>query len=250
MPDPEKTYAAVSGGVALLAAVLIFVPGWAGIDGMDGGYALSFISLWVAISAAVVAAYFALRAARLRRLLDGQGLLARWSYSPVEWQAYAGAEQREQLAENRGLWLFMAGMCLFLGAAFWLIDPEAGLFVLLVMLALTALLAAAAFGLPRLRRQRRLRQQDSQAEAWLGATGVYFDGAFFPWDLWESRLLKVDLQQAASSAPAFLRFHLLHVISFGIQNQVLLVPVPTGRLAEAQALLEQFKTTSRRSSRS
>lgn len=246
MPNPEKLYAAITTGIAFLAAVLIFLPGWIGIDGMDGGYALSFISTWIALSAALVAWYFWWRASQLDRLIAGETALAHWQYTPAEWQAFTGTELIEQTRENRGLWFFMAGMCLLLGALFWLFDREAGLFVLLVMAGVTVVLAAAAFGLPRLRYTRR---QSRPGEAWLSPSAVYFDGVFVPWNLWESRLDKVDWQEATGTAPACLRFHLVHIVSIGIQVQTLRVPVPHGRTEEARALLDRFITKSSRNPR-
>ena len=196
MHNNEKIYSLVMSGIAALAAGLAFLPGLIGMDGMDGGYALSFISSWVSLSAALVALYLWKRSVQLDRLLSGQGLLAHWTYTPAEWQAFAEAEKDTQLRENRGLWILMAGMCTFLGVVFWLFDREAGSFVLLVMVGVTLLLAAIAFGLPALRRQRREDRQPG--EAWLAHNAVYFDGVFVPWDIWESRLQRVDWKEAAA----------------------------------------------------
>jgi len=242
MPNPEKSYALAACGITLLAAGLIFLPGWIGMDGMNGGYALSFVSLWIAISAAVITLFFWRRAAALDRLLQGQQVLAHWTYSPAEWQAYAGAELNEQIRENWALWLLMAGMCLFLGVFFWILDREAGLFVLAVMVGLTLVLAAAAFGMPRLRRRRR---DGRTGEAWIGPRGVFFDGVFTPFDSWLSELQKVDWQPASGNRIACLRFHMIYLTRTAIQAQILRVPVPFGRIEEARAILESFEPQSR-----
>ena len=71
MPNPEKTYARVSAGVAVLAFGLIFLPGLIELDGMRGGYALSFVALVIAVSAAVLTWFFWGRATMLDRLLAG-----------------------------------------------------------------------------------------------------------------------------------------------------------------------------------
>jgi len=241
MPNPEKNYAAIAIGIALVAILLIFLPGWIGMDGMDGGYALSFIAVWLAISAALIAWYFWGRAAQIERLLNGQELLAHWTYTPCEWQAYANAEQEEQIQENRILWYFMAGMCILMGTVFWLIDREAGLFVLLFMLALTGLLAIVAFGLPRLRRQR---QAGKTGEAWLAPTAVLFDSVFYPVKSRMMWLDKVEFQDASGAAPACLRFYISHFVRSGIQNRILRVPVPSGHRDEALALVAQYNTDS------
>lgn len=241
MPNPEKNYTVIAIGIALVAIVLIFLPGWIGMDGMDGGYALSLIALWLALSAAVVAWYFWGRAAQIERMLAGQELLAHWTYTPSEWQAYADAEQDEQIQENRSMWLFMAVMCVLVGVVFWLIDREAGFYVLLFMLALTLLLGVVAFGLPRLRRQR---QAGKTGAAWFAPTAVFFDGVFYPV---KSRLMwlnGVDFQEASGNSPANLSFQITHFVKSGVQNRTLRIPVPSGHRDEAVALVAQYNTDS------
>lgn len=245
-PNPEKLYAIISTGIALLAAVLIFLPGWTGMDGMNGGYALSFIAIWLAISAALVAWYFWGRAAQLERMLKGQELLAHWTYSHSEWQAYANVEEQEQIQENRGMWYFMAGMCILTGGVFYLIDREAGLVVLLVMLALTFLLAIVAFGLPRLRRNR---QVGKTGETWFAPSAIWFDGVFYPV---KSRLMwldRVEWQEADGSRPASLHFYITHFVRTGIQSRILRIPVPVDRRDEAQSLLEKYNAKPHKTSR-
>lgn len=243
MPNPEKPYAIGATGMAILAAGLIFLPGWVGMDGMNGGYAVSFIAIWLMLSAVLTAWFFWRRAAQIDRMLAGQEILAHWTYTPAEWLAYAGAELEEQLQENRALWYLMAGMSLVTGAAFWLFDREAGLYVFLLMVAMTLVLAVAAFGFPLLRRWRQGRRP---GEAWLAPTAVLFDGVFYPI---KSRLMWLDgveWQEAAGTAPACLCFHLTHFVRSGIQTRTLRVPVPNGRTDEALALLEKYEIKPRR----
>lgn len=239
MPNPEKNYAVIATGIALVAIVLIFLPGWIGMDGMDGGYALSFIAVWLAISAALIAWYFWGRATQIERMLNGQELLAHWTYTPAEWQAYADTEQEAQMQENRGMWFFMAGMCILMGFIFWLIDREAGLYVLLFMLVLTGLLAVVAFGLPRLRRQR---QAGKTGEVWLTSTAVFFDGVFYPLKSKLMWLKDVDWKEASGNTPACLHFRIAYYMRTGVQTKILRVPVPDDYRDKAPALLEQYKS--------
>jgi hypothetical protein len=239
MPNPEKNYTAIATGIVLVAMALIFLPGWIGMDGMDGGYALSFIAVWLAISAVLVAWYFWGRAAQIDRMLAGQGLLAHWTYTSAEWQTYADAEQQQQIEENRALWLLIAGMCVLMGVVFWLIDRQAGLFVLLFMLALTLLLAVVAFGLPRLRRQR---QAGKTGEAWLAPTAVFFDDVFYPLKSKLMWLKDVEWKEASGNTPACLHFRVAYFMRTGVQTKILRVPVPDGCRDEGLALLEQYKS--------
>ncbi len=177
MPNPEKKYALISLVVAAAAGILVFMPGWLGIDGMDGGYAFSFVAAWIAISGLFIAWFFWRRAARLDKLLNGQDLLAHWAYTPAEWQAYTSTELRQQIRDNTGLLTLMAVMCLVMGIFFWALDHEAGFYVFLAMFALIIILALAAFGIPQLTRMRRER---APGEAWISDRAVYFDGVFYP----------------------------------------------------------------------
>lgn len=242
MPNPEKKYAKIALIVTIAAVGLIFLPGLIGWDGMEGGFAVSFVGLWLALSGAIVTIFLRQRAARLERLLKKIDLLAHWTYTKDEWLAYSSAELGEQLQDNRALWLIIGGFSLVAVVVVWVADPEAGPTVAAIMLGVVLLLAAVAFGLPYLRRNRRRKQP---GEVWLASTAVYFDGVFYPWDTWESRLQQVELRPAEGAQPAELVFDFVYVISSGIQEQALRIPVPLGRLSEAQALLEHFKTTSK-----
>ncbi len=238
LPNPEKNYTKISILIAVIAAVFIFLPSWAGIDGMDGGFAISFTAVWITLSAAVVAWMFGRRAARLERLLQGMEVLAHWKYTPAEWRAFTGDDRSAQTQTNRNLWLLMSGLSLLIGLLFWLFDREAGLIVLLVMIGLIIFLALPAFGLPQLRYHR---QRNNPGEAWLSPTAIYFDGVFTPWGGFANRLEDVAWQDATAETPACLCFQLVHVVAAGTRHQTLRVPVPFDRIDEGRALLERFK---------
>jgi len=246
MPNPERRYALIALVVAAAAGILVFMPGWLGIDGMDGGYAISFVAAWIAISGLLIAWFFWRRAARLDELLNGQDLLVHWTYTPAEWQAYAGTELRQQIRDNTGLLILMAVMCLVMGIFFWAIDPEAGFFVFLSMVVLIIILAMAAFGIPHLTRKRRER---APGEAWISDKAVYFDGVYYPFRSGLMRLTGAAMKQAEASTPPQLCFDITHVAYTGIQSRELRVPVPAGHEAEAQEILQRMQPRSRRTGR-
>ena len=237
MPNPEKTYAKISMAVAVLAAGLVFLPGWLGMDGMKGGFALSFVFVFVAICGVVLALFFWGRAATLERIFRGQDLLAHWTYASTEWQFYAGAELKEQTQDNKSLWFLVAGMCLLVGGLFWIFDHEAGGIVFLVMVGTSLLLAVVALGVPRLRYSR---QQHGPGEAWIARQAIFFDGSLVRWNSGGANLEGVEWQAADGNVPACLKFELRQLTRAGFQYQALRIPVPFGREAEGQAVLEQL----------
>jgi hypothetical protein len=237
MPNPEKTYKIISVVVAFLATGCIFLPGWIGLDGMKGGYALSFISFFIAICAVVLAWFFRGRAAELARIFQGKDVLSHWTYTPAEWQNYAEAELNEHVQENKSLWFLVCAICLLVGGLFWIFDHEAGGIVFLVMVATSLLLAVVAFGVPHLHYNRQHRRP---GDAWIARGGIFFDGCLVRWNSLEASLEGVEWQAASGNALACLKFELSFPNRTGRQFQALRIPIPTGREAEARSVVEQL----------
>ena len=237
MGNPEKIYMSISAGISFLAFGLIFLPGWIGMDGMNGGYAISFVAIFITISAAVVTLFFRKRATVLDNILASKNLLAHWTYQPDEWQHYADTEFHEQTSLNKGLLLVMAAWALFFGGLCWIVDHEGGGFVFVLMVGLILLLATVAFGLPRLRYRRQRR---GPGEAWITPSAVYFDGNLLNWNSWGTRLENVAWREPKGNVPAQLEFEVSYVSRAGRQSQTLRIPVPSGREYEARTVLSQF----------
>ncbi len=235
--NPEKLYLGTALVVTFLSAGLFFLPGLVHLDGMHGGYAISFIAFFIAICAAVIAIFFGGRSAALDRLLQGQGLLAHWTYSPVEWERFARLEWKELAADNKTLFWVVAIFASFFGVLFWLFDHEAGGIVFMVMLALIVVVALAALGLPRLWLARHRR---GPAEAWFSAKAIFFHGDFVRWDYWKTALEQVEYRPANDEVSALLCFHLSAPSRSGRQVQTQRIPIPQGCEADAYRLLEQY----------
>jgi hypothetical protein len=237
MSNPEKTYAGISAAIAILAVGLFFLPGWIGMDGMNGGYAISFVALFIAISAVVITLFFWQRAATLDDIFNGKELLAHWSYQPEEWQSYTQVELQEQTTQNKWLLAVMAAWAVFFGGLCWVLDRDAGGFVFLVMLGLILILATVAFGLPR---WRYWRQRHGPGEAWITPNAFYFDGVLIRWPFWGARLKHVAWREPKGKTPALIEFEVSTPSRAGRQSQTTRIPVPAGRETEARDILERF----------
>jgi hypothetical protein len=237
MPNPEKTYARISAGIFILAIGFIFLPDWIGMDGLRGGYAVSFVAIFVAISAALVAWFFWQRAKTLDEIYAGKDLLAHWRYQPDEWQSYIDVERQEQTRQNTWLLVVMAVWAFFFGGLCWVTDREAGRLVFYIMLGLVLLLGMVAFGLPRLRYQRQRR---GPGEAWITPKTIYIGGVLVRWDFWGTRLESVQWIAPQGNGLASLAFKVSFPSRAGRQTQMVRVPVPRGREAEARKIIEQI----------
>jgi drug/metabolite transporter (DMT)-like permease len=228
--NPEMRGVAAGAGLGLAGLLLLVLPSLAGMDGMSGGYALGLAGLLLVIVGAVTAAIYAPRAARLGAILSGRGVLARWSYEPIEVERQAGRDRRALTRRNGALFLVMAGWIFACMALFTVIGYVNGqgddmpLF-LASLAAVLAVLAAFAFGMPVLL-ARRARHSDRQAI--IAVDGLYLNGAFHIWDAPLSRLDGVELVEDEDGAR--LVFHLRARTSPGLRYEPYTVeaPVPPG----------------------
>ncbi|HSV50159.1 MAG TPA: hypothetical protein VLH35_07560 [Candidatus Acidoferrales bacterium] len=86
--NPPKRNATILFIIALSAAIMIFIPELVGIDGFNGGFAISFFCIIIAITAAIMGAIYLGWASKVTRIQRGQGILAHWVYSPEFWAHY------------------------------------------------------------------------------------------------------------------------------------------------------------------
>jgi hypothetical protein len=82
---------------------LIFLPSLIGLDGMDGGYAIGFISFFMGLVSLVVIFIYTSRAKQVDCILAGEGRLAVWIYQPDEWMRFVERDFAEQKMLNRSI---------------------------------------------------------------------------------------------------------------------------------------------------
>ncbi|MEW5763939.1 MAG: hypothetical protein ACOYXN_00710 [Acidobacteriota bacterium] len=235
-PNPQRRAAWIWLSISFVGLALLFLPPIAGIDGMNGGFALQFISIALIIPAGIVGAYLYFRRARvLDRIRNGTGLLARWSYDPVEWARYTEAEVVRDRSWKIGLFWIISGWSLFFGVLFLIFDRKAGFAVFLVMLGLIALVGATAalsIWLPY-RRNRR-----GSGEALIHPEGVFLNGALHAWGVGGATLDEVLLHREEG---LILSFSYSFPAKGGRDSRTVNVPVPLGKEEEADRVVRHFR---------
>ncbi|MHB0857668.1 MAG: hypothetical protein ACYC5M_08870 [Anaerolineae bacterium] len=217
--------------VALTGLLMVALPGLLSLDGMRGGYALSFVGVFVALSGLVVALIFRKRAGQLERIIEQAEYLAHWRCEPVEWRCFVAEEYERQMAANRAMWLLVAGVSAVVSLVFVLADREHGWIVLAVLVGLLALLAGVAYLVPSL---TRARNQGRPGEVWLAKTGVVLNGSFTSWAVFGARL---EATSWHAGPGAYVQFDISYPSRYGRQTSSVRAPVPSGHEEEAcQAL--------------
>jgi hypothetical protein len=235
--NPQARVAWIWVGIGALGVAGIFLPFALGMEGMGGGFAIAAVSGFLALSAAIAAAIFAVRARILGRLFGGVNVLANWTYPEADRADQARKELAEEKKASWVLLLIIAAFALLIGVGFLIADPDAGRFVLLIMVGLVVLLAFVAFLAPRVRHRKRRR---AVSEAIVSSEAAYVFGMLHTWRLLGARIDDVSL--AAGSRP------MLHVtysapvlygkIFLTRQSYTVSIPVPPGEQSRAEEIAE------------
>jgi hypothetical protein len=234
--NPPRKTALASLLVSLFAGVLFFAPGFLGIDGFDGGFAISFVSLLAAVIGIIVALYYFSLASKLDRILRGEGVLARWTYSPEFWREYTEREYAEEKTEKKGLFIMVSVIALIVGFVFVLVDSEAGLFVFAVMLGLIGLVAFVW----QFSSWHDYRQNvHGVREAIIARNAVYLNKKFIAWRTVLTSFDGVTLRNSRSM-PMLMFTYTVTNVRYGPQSYTTRVPIPPGEEEAAKEIVRQI----------
>lgn len=232
--NPPRKTAIVWSVITVISVIMIFVPGLIGIEGFEGGYAISFVSLFAALGSAAIALIYAWQASILDRILRGEGLLVHWTYSLEKWKEYCKKEFAEEKMEKKGLFIVVSAFALFFGVLFWAIDAESGFFVFLGMLGLIAIVGLAW----QLSTWYYYRQNMSGgAETYIARDGLYMARRLYAWRILGARLISVNLEEKRGLTQ--LVFNIRASTGTGSQAYKVRVPVPDGQEENAKRIIQQ-----------
>jgi len=201
----------------------------------DGAFALMFVGAVVSLTAFIVVFLYRSRNRHRRDLVAGRDLLARWTYTAAEWHAFAPGETR-RLAADKGLLLkIMGGIMLVAIVIMALFDRGVAVFLGGILVG-TWLLCWAIVRV-QIRRQSKL-EQAPPPEVRISAHALLLGDQLHLWSGWGNRLERCDLDPNPPSQIA---------ITYSTPGgrgrrptQTVCVPIPTGREAEAAALVQRL----------
>ncbi|XHH09532.1 MAG: hypothetical protein ACFCUE_02580 [Candidatus Bathyarchaeia archaeon] len=233
--NPQKRNASILLCVTVFWVTIIFVPTLTGLDGFDGGYAVSFLSFFLAVTFGIATGFYYNQAIKLEEMLRGRSLLAHWTYTPQQWSRYSKKEYASEMQEKQGLFLVVTAFALFFGVLFWVLDPEAGIYVFAVMIGLIGLIGFTW----RFTVWQNYRQNVSgTAEVYISKDAVYLNHRMYCWRAPLTRFESAKLENKRDVDLAVFRFS---VFSGKTGNQIctVRVPVPEGLKYEAEQVIRQ-----------
>jgi hypothetical protein len=220
-------------GITALAVFGIFAPSIFGIDGFDGGFAISFVSFFMVIVGIVVVLMYRGRAKALDGILKGQDVLAHFRYNPADWQEYAEKDYRMEREAKWGLYRLVMIITAVVTFGFWLFHTDAGVLMLGIFFGLGLLLAGViqfTTGYDRWQNRRH------QGEAVIARSGAFVGRKLHLWRGWGATLdgLNYDerqrLLEITYSMPS----------RTGRDSATVRVAVPPGQEAKARQVLQEL----------
>jgi hypothetical protein len=234
--NPQRRTAIIWAIITAAAIIGIFVPSIIGLEGFDGGFAISTLAFFMALTGVIVVIVYLLRARTLDRMFQGDNLLTHWTYTSEEWSKYTEQEYKTEKYGKWKLFFLVAGIALFIGIVFFIIDNEAGLVVLYSMLGLIALIALVAWAssLSNYRHNKK-----TVGEVFISRDAVYMNRQFHTWKGLGAKLKSVLI--ASKDDQSVLAFSYTMPTRTGIQEYTVRVPVPYGKDKAAETLVQDFQ---------
>ena len=221
--------------IAAVAFTVLCLVSFFFIDGMSGGFAIAFVSFFLAISSFVVALLFFTRARTMDTILSDPSPLVHWIYPEEIARASVEREYQEFQARNRAMFIIIGGMLAVVALFFLIFVQEGGIETAVILLAIAALLFVVSRVTPWLERRRAMT---SPHEAVITYQGIVYEGSVYPFRSFLVFWHGVTLHEPEKKNPATLVFSFTQLVGrFIIQPFEVVVPVPPGEEESAREVV-------------
>ena len=234
-PNPPRSTARawwIITAVAVVAMVLAFF-----FDVERNTFLILVIvaGLLLAIIGFIIAIVYQIRAGKLDSILNGENRLARWTYSPDEWQQYADEEYQRQKSSNIKTFLIVSGTSILLTLIYGMIKKPNWALLLVILFGTTVLIAFVIW-ITTIYNHRQ--NKNIQGQAYFTPDAVYLNRQLHDFRGMGARLEKAELK---GETQQYIEFTYSVPTRYSRQDQQVRVPVPRGKDDEARKLVEKYQ---------
>ncbi len=226
---------------SLIAAVIfgiIIILSYLFIDGMDGGYAIAFVSLFLAISSIAVALLFVHRARVMDTILADPSPLAHWTYPEEISRQSVEREYGEFQERNRAVFFIVGGMLVVVALFFLIFVEDGGLETGIFLLALMVFLYLVSRVMPWIEHQRAMK---ASHDAFISHFGIIYEGVVYPFRSFMMWQTGIQLRKATKKKPTAIIFSFSQLVGrFIIQPFDVAIPVPVGNEETAVRIVREM----------
>jgi uncharacterized membrane protein len=218
-----------------LGAVGIFIPSLLGSGTSNAGIAIASICGFVFLCALITGIVYLWMAKREQAVLQGDGVIARFTYSETEWKNFTEYEHKLDSAAKTSIAKIIAGFAAFFGLFYLFIDSENGKFVFAVMLALAIFVWFFAKYTTNAAHKNNLANKGS---AIIAIDGVLMNDRFSCWNMLGAQFESITYCETAS--PKYIEFTWSMPTQGNRTIQNVRVPVPAAQEKEVPEILSRF----------
>ncbi|HEX7475389.1 MAG TPA: hypothetical protein VF318_05430 [Dehalococcoidales bacterium] len=238
--NPNRRIALACGLIVVVGILMIFLPGLTGMDGFNGGYAISLFGSFIAIVGIIAVVVFWRLANLQDTVLNEKGILAHWTYSPDEWRQYIAKEHAEDKSDKRSLFLMVAVISIIVGIILFFVYPDDRLVTfytilgIIVVIGITAMLSTAAVFNWNKRHP---------GEIYFARDGAYFSGRLHIWKGLGARLDGITYEDTKTSPRIVVKYSSPNMLAGN--RYVVRVPVPQGQEQAARKVVSDIQSSHR-----
>jgi len=231
----SKKVAQISLIFVVLSLIGIFIPSIIGLDGFDGGFAISFICFFILLCSIVTAIIFWRMSISEEKIKQGKNLIAHWTYSNEEWQKFTKTDLKLDKSYKNMLFYIICGFSIFFGIAFYIYDPEDGIYVSYTMIGLIILMFFVSRYSIYSVNQSNLK---NQGETYISTEGIIANGQFHSWKTLGASL--ENITYIDDTKPKLLEFEYSIIVRFGRQSSFVRIPVPKAEEKNVEAICQKI----------
>jgi len=170
----------------------IFAPSIFGMDGFNGGFAISFVCIILAITGFIVIIMYWGRAKAGDSMLSNEKILAHWKYSPGEWQDYSEKDFRMERRDKWALYRLVMVITAVVVIGFWLFHRDSGTLMIGIFLGLGVLLGSTVLLTTSYDHWQNTKYQ---GEVYITRDGAYIGRKLHLWKGWGATLDDVSYDE-------------------------------------------------------
>lgn len=212
----------------IASIVLIFVPYVSGMDGMNGGFALSFIAIFLSISFLITSVVFFTMAKKFSSAITEDNLILHWVYEKSEWLKFAQKEFVVQKKEKWSLFILITSISFVVLVIFSIFFRDSWRIMIMIFFGLAALLAFAAFIVPKI---QYANFKKTIPEVYIASGCAYLTGEFHYWNMLGAVLDDAEMDNKNME----IKIAYSYPTRTGLSQTILRIPLPLQENAKSEA---------------
>lgn len=234
--NPPRRTALIWSGIILIGIFVFFIPSLTGMDGFNGGFALSCLGGFIAMIGIIAAVIYFRMATILDKITKKENILVHWQYAPDQWKSYTEQEHKEDTGARRGLFIMITVISAVICLVFAIVEHDDYYIFIFIFLGIVAITGLTAFlsGLTNY-----LNNKARIGEVYIALDGLYLNRQMHIWKGVGNLLEGIEFEEEYRAQPRIQ----VHYSSPGRGSRNFYsarIPVPPGQEEVARKIVAEI----------